>query len=169
VVSADLQSDEEVPESRVRTAFRSATTPSRTRIGASAPARSNACSRNAQESHVPHAVTSGESTTVAARVRNVGGADGTFAVTLVADGGAVATRTVAVGGGESKTVSFEYTSRGEGVHAVSMNGVSAGTVDVTAPTPTPTESPGQHGFGALEAVAALLLVALLSNRRRRER
>lgn len=87
-------------------------------------------------------ITTGETVTVSAAVDNVGDREGTFEAELLVDGDRAETTDVALGAGESDTVTFEYEPAEEGEYALVVAGddntgdrteTDAGTVTVTTP------------------------------------
>ncbi|ESP89912.1 PGF-pre-PGF domain-containing protein [Candidatus Halobonum tyrrellensis] len=139
-------------------------------------------------------VTVGDTVTTRVRIRNVGGADGTFSANLLVNGTVVDDRTVTVAADGTRQVSFERPFAAAGTYAVRVNDLRAGevrvltaesrtesengTTAVTAGTPTGTD-PGTDartdgatattapGFGPAVAVVSLLVGCVVARRRRR--
>ena len=77
-------------------------------------------------------VEEGESVHVTADVTNDGGSDGTFTATLLINRTPVTETDVAVASGATESISFTHAFPTAGQYDVSLSGVSAGTVVVTA-------------------------------------
>jgi hypothetical protein len=116
-----------------------------------------------------------EGTTVLVRVRNVGGADGTYSVRLLLEDAVVDRRELTIAPNGTRQATFERTFGRPGVYEVYVNDQFVGNVTVEA-TPTAaggtgatstSESDGEQtdrptpGFGVAAAVASLALAALL--------
>jgi len=71
----------------------------------------------------PSEVEAGESVTISATVKNVGGLEGTYTVELKIDGETQETKEVTLGGGESQTVSFMVTKDNLGTYAIEIDGI----------------------------------------------
>lgn len=82
----------------------------------------------------PAALAPGETATVTATVSNAGSTAATDVVELAVNGTVVDRTTVTVGAESNETVTFERTFQQPGTFALSVGGVDAGTVSVTAPT-----------------------------------
>jgi PGF-pre-PGF domain-containing protein len=74
----------------------------------------------------------GETVEVTAEVTNDGAGVGNYTAELTVAGEVVASETVTVPGGETKTVTFSYTPSEAGSYDVTVDDASAGTLDVTA-------------------------------------
>ncbi|ELZ95166.1 hypothetical protein C440_08817 [Haloferax mucosum ATCC BAA-1512] len=136
-------------------------------------------------------VPAGQSLTVTAELTNPRGFGVKKTVAVTANGTVVGSRDVTLGAGERAVVALDVELERGGVTNVSVDGVSAGTVTArTDETPTPeatttekddettppteattersttTETPG---FGAVVAVVAVGIVALVRGRRRRRK
>lgn len=122
----------------------------------------------------------GGQVTVAATVANEGSLDGNRTVAVTADGATLAETNVSVPAGETRTVEFDVILDDPGTVDLAVAGVDAGSVEVSAATTQTTadtettasdddgdtDSDGQPGFGALAALVALVVAALLARRGR---
>ncbi|RQG92095.1 CARDB domain-containing protein [Natrarchaeobius chitinivorans] len=88
----------------------------------------------------PTALETGETVTVTATYENVGNETGVASVEFAVDGDVVGTETVELAPSESETVSFEWTPDEPGTYDLTVDGVSAGTVEVTEPGPFAIET-----------------------------
>ena len=124
----------------------------------------------------------GDEVTVRATVENDGGADGTRAIALTADGETVDTETVALGAGETTTVPLTAVFETAGEYELAVDGEPAGTLTVGDPatgddaggsgavgdeersdegSAVPlTEEPGAIDLASLGGLLALVLLAL---------
>ncbi|MFD1515722.1 PKD domain-containing protein [Halomarina rubra] len=106
-----------------------------------------------------------EALVVETTIENTGDIDGTMTVPLVIDGEIIDTKTVAVAGGTSETVTFEHTITEAGEYAVTVGEQLTTTVTVERPNPdapqitdiqiTPALSDGLLPVGTTEATALL--------------
>ena len=94
----------------------------------------------------PTEIAVGESATATAMVVNGGDAAASETIELAIDGTVVDQQTVTVDGGDSATVSFDRTFQQTGEFAVSVGGMDAGTVSVSAGS-----GPAATGFSVANA------------------
>ncbi|MFC4246060.1 CARDB domain-containing protein [Natribaculum luteum] len=107
-------------------------------------------------------IEAGESADVTATVENVGGQLGTFTAELIVDGEVVDEKSVTIGTGTEKTVSFTRQFEEAGEYEIEVSGTSAGTLTVAEEE---DGGDGLPGFGAPMAIAAIA-AALLALRTR---
>ena len=122
------------------------------------------------------AVGVGESVTVTATVANDGTLTGTETVAVSAGGETLVQTNVTVAPGETRTVEMDVTLGESGTADLTVDGVDAGAVEVSAATErttattvaddTDSDSDGQPGFSGPAALAALFAAALLARRPR---
>ncbi|WP_458205807.1 S8 family serine peptidase [Haladaptatus sp. NG-SE-30] len=147
-------------------------------IGVESPAAISVADVTLSAEEVPP----GEKVTVRATVENTGGSKGTFEVALTLDGETVEKKTVRVAPGKSKTVTFSRTFSEAGTYDVTVNDVSAGSIDVVQADQTTTSGSssddsgdggddgatenegGQPGFGVFVSLVALAGFALVRRR-----
>lgn len=114
--------------------------------------------------------------TVSATVANEGSLDGNQTVAVTTDGETLASTNVTVAAGETRTVEVPVTLDDSGTVDLAVAGIDAGTVEVSTETTADTASTttddadaasdGQPGFGAVAALLALVVAALLGRRDR---
>ena len=78
----------------------------------------------------PAEVVSGEPTTVAVDVENIGGSEGIYTATLKIDGVEMETKEVTVAAGTKGTVTFRITKEAAGSYQIGVNGLT-GTLKVS--------------------------------------
>ncbi len=106
-------------------------------------------------------IEAGKSVDVTATVENVGDQLGTFTAELIVDGEVVDEKSVTIGTGVEKTVTFTEQFEEAGEYEIEVSGTSAGTLTVTGED----GGDGLPGFGAPMAIAAIA-AALLALRTR---
>ena len=79
-------------------------------------------------------IVEGETATITATVENTGNETGTFTAELEEGGDIIDTRDVEVGPNETTTVEFVESFETAGTYDLAVNGVNAGTLDVTEPS-----------------------------------
>jgi PGF-pre-PGF domain-containing protein len=113
-------------------------------------------------------VTTGETVEVRTRVANDGNETGTYEARLAVNGVAREAKSVTVAPGESEMVTFDLRFENPGSYELTVNGATAGTVEVAAQgtvtgTATSAAPPGGGGggwLGPLAVVAFFLAVAV---------
>jgi PGF-CTERM protein len=125
-------------------------------------------------------ITTGEDVGVRVKIRNDGGADGTYTTKLLLNGEVVSQKDATISADSKRVVTFEQEISDPGTYTVVVNNVTISDVEVTAEelnqtasNPDGTNDPGGEGetntrtpgFGLLVAIVALLAGALLLGRR----
>jgi hypothetical protein len=95
----------------------------------------------------PENVFVGEDTTATATIENTGTGVGEFTAQLTANGDPIATQTVTVPGGESRTVEFTVSFDETGTFDLAINGTAVGTVTVSE-APDISVDPASVDFGS---------------------
>ncbi len=80
----------------------------------------------------PAQVKTDEQATVSADITNTGGISGDYPITLIVNNADEETKTVAIGAGETKTISFTVTESNSGTYTISLGGLS-GSLTVLKP------------------------------------
>jgi PGF-CTERM protein len=125
-------------------------------------------------------ITTGEDVGVRVKIRNDGGADGTYTTKLLLNDEVVSQKDATISADSKRVVTFEQEISDPGTYTVVVNNVTISDVEVTAEelnqtasNPDGTSDPGGEGetntrtpgFGLLVAIVALLAGAVLLGRR----
>jgi PGF-CTERM protein len=115
-------------------------------------------------------VEEGETLNVSVNVTNTGDLEGTQTITLSADGSGISSKSVTLGGGESRSVTLSWTpvSGDAGSYTVTLasaNDSASTAVTIESTDETETVAPGQPGFGIVAVTVALLVATLFARRR----
>lgn len=92
----------------------------------------------------------GETATITAEVRNIGGAEGTYAAVLTVNGANIETKQVALAAGASQTINFSLVEDTIGTYEIGIGGMSTTLTVQPVPGPTTVPSIGWRVVSAAE-------------------